>query len=297
MTPDARLSEPIAIVSMGANFPGRGTTEGFWRDISEGVDCVTEVPATHWLKEDFFDSDPKAKDKTYSKHGAFLRAFPFEPMEFGIPPNSLEATDTAQLIALYLAKQVLAGAMRGAEGRIDKQRTSVILGVAIGSELMGEMAARMNRPIWLKALREEGVPENEAQAICERISNQFVPWQEATFPGLLGNVVAGRIANRLDLGGTNFTADAACASSLAAIRHAVQELRLGESDLVLSGGADALNNLFMYMCFSKTPAMSPSGDAAHSRSTPTAPSWARAPASWRCAVCRTPSETATTSMR
>lgn len=259
MTTEARLSEPIAIVSMGAKFPGRGTTEGFWRDICEGADAVTEVPPGHWLVGDYYDPDPKAKDMTYSKHGAFIPAFPFEPMEFGIPPNMLEATDTAQLIALYVAKQVLADAMRAADGRIDKQRISVILGVGAGSELMSEMSARMSRPMWLKALREEGVPEDEAQAICERIANQFAPWRESTFPGLLGNVVAGRIANRLDLGGTNFTADAACASSLAAIRHGVQELRLGESDLVLSGGSDALNTILMYMCFSKTPAMSPTG--------------------------------------
>ena len=181
-------------------------------------------------------------------------------MEFGLPPNTLEATDTVQLIALYVARQVLDEATRGAAGRIDRNRIGVILGVGVGSELLCEMTGRLNRPIWLKALREEGVPEPEAQTICDRIANQFVPWQEATFPRLLGNVVAGRIANRLDLGGTNLTADAACASSFAALKFAVQELRLGEADLVLTGGADALNNILMYTCFSKTPALSPSGD-------------------------------------
>ena len=65
-----------------------------------------------------------------------------------------------------------------------------------------------------------------------------MPWQEDSFPGLLGNVVAGRIANRLDLGGTNCTVDAACASSLAALSAAANELALGRADLVVTGGVD-----------------------------------------------------------
>ena len=84
-----------------------------------------------------------------------------------------------------------------------------------------------------------------------------MPWQESTFPGLLGNVVAGRIANRFDLRGTNCVTDAACASSLAALSQAVDELALGRSDLVITGGVDTMNDIFMYMCFSKTPALSP----------------------------------------
>ncbi len=88
-----------------------------------------------------------------------------------------------------------------------------------------------------------------------------MPWQEDSFPGLLSNVVAGRIANRLDLHGTNCTVDAACASSLAAVSAAVNELALGKADLVVTGGVDVTNNPLMYVCFSKTPALSPTGDA------------------------------------
>ena len=73
-------------------------------------------------------------------------------------------------------------------------------------------------------------------------------------------MVAGRIANRLDLGGTNCVTDAACASSFSALSMAVNELWLGHSDLAITGGADTMNDIFMYMCFSKTPALSKSGE-------------------------------------
>ncbi|MBF5094358.1 acyltransferase domain-containing protein [Azospirillum sp. INR13] len=143
---------------------------------------------------------------------------------------------------------------------IDRSRTSIVLGVASATELVGTMGARLQRPVWVKALREAGLPEEEVTAICDRISSHYVEWQESSFPGVLGNVVAGRIANRLDLGGTNCVVDAACASSLSALLMAMNELELGHSDMVISGGVDALNDIFMYMCFSKTPALSKSGD-------------------------------------
>ena len=251
---------PIAIVGVSALFPGSTDAQGFWRDILLGRDLITDVPPSHWLIEDYYDPDPSAPDKTYSRRGAFLPDVAFDPMEFGIPPSILPATDTAQLLALIVAQRVLDDATQGQFARMDRERASVILGVTSGQELLGTMVSRLQRPIWLKALRDSGVPEDEATVICDRIASGFVPWQESSFPGLLGNVVAGRIANRFDLRGTNCVTDAACASTLSALSMAVNELAIGQSDLVIAGGVDTMNDIFMYMCFSKTPALSKTGD-------------------------------------
>ncbi|MEU8528854.1 SDR family oxidoreductase [Streptomyces sp. NPDC048629] len=251
---------PVAIVGIGALIPGASDAAGFWRVVTSGQDMITEVPPGHWLVEDYYDPDPTAPDKTYGRRGAFLPPVEFDALAFGLPPNDLPATDTTQLLALLVAQQVLKDARRGrAETTFDRERASVILGTA-PLDLLATMGNRMQRPVWLKALRDSGVPESEAQQICDRIADHYVPWQEATFPGLLSNVVAGRIANRFDLHGTNCTTDAACASSLAAVSSAVSELQLGRADMVLTGGVDTLNDILMYMCFSKTPALSRSGD-------------------------------------
>ena len=100
-----------------------------------------------------------------------------------------------------------------------------------------------------------------AEDVVQRIADSYVPWQENSFPGLLGNVVAGRISKQFDLGGTNCVVDAACASSFSALHLAGMELATGKSDMVVTGGIDTFNDIFMYMCFSKTPALSPTGDA------------------------------------
>jgi acyl transferase domain-containing protein/NAD(P)-dependent dehydrogenase (short-subunit alcohol dehydrogenase family) len=253
-------NEPIAIVGLSALFPGSHDEAGFWRDIVAGRDLITDVPAHRWLIEDHYDPDPLAEDKTYCKRGAFLSPQSFDPLEFGVPPNAIPATDTCQLLSLIAAKRVLDDVARGQTGEIDRERTSVILGVTSGQQLFLEVTSRLRRPVWVKALRESGIAEAQVKEVCDRIADSYVPWQENTFPGLLGNVVAGRIANRFDLHGTNCVTDAACASSLAAISMAVDELRLGRSNLVITGGADTFNDASMFVAFSKTPALSPTGD-------------------------------------
>ena len=155
-----------------------------------------------------------------------------------------------------------AGYGPGSGRDFDRNQVSVILGVTGTLELVIPLGARLGHPIWRRALKAAGVADATADEVVRRISDSYVGWQENSFPGLLGNVAAGRIANRLDLGGTNCVIDAACASSLGALDLALlrarrRPLRHGPDP----GGLDTFNDIFMYMCFSKTPALSPSGDA------------------------------------
>ncbi|MFQ6396619.1 SDR family NAD(P)-dependent oxidoreductase [Nocardia sp. KC 131] len=250
---------PVAIVGVSALLPGAPGADGFWRTVVSGADRVSDVPATHWLVDDYYHADPATPDRTYARRGAFLSPVPFDPIAFGIPPNTLEATDTSQLLALVVAERLLSSLEPQRMSAVDRERVSVILGTS-ALELLTTMAARMERPVWLAALRENGIPEDRARAICDRIAEHYVPWQEGSLPGMLSNVVAGRIANRFDLHGSNYTTDAACASSLAALSSGINELALGHADLVVTGGVDTLNDPVTYTSFSKTPALSPTGD-------------------------------------
>lgn len=253
------IDHRIAIVGTSAIMPGAPDVEEFWRAVLEGRDQMSDVPADRWLVDDFYDPNPEAPDKTYGQRGAFLPSVEFDPMAFGVPPRALAATDSAQLLALVVADRLFAGLGDTGLGRLGGERVGVFLGCA-SLALLGEMAMRSGRPVWRRALLDSGLSPADADAVCDRIAEYTVPWQEATFPGLLSNVVAGRIANRFDLHGANFTIDAACASSLAALSVAVDDLLLGRSDLVVTGGVDTLSDPMTYMCFSKTPALSPTGE-------------------------------------
>ncbi len=257
MTP----TSPLAIVGIGCLFPKAGDLRAYWMNLKHGVDAIGDVPDGHWRPEDYFDDDPKRPDFTYARRGGFLEPVDFEPLKYGLAPNDIEATDTTQLLGLVAAERALTDAGYTADRGFDRERVSVILGVTGTLELVIPLGARLGHPIWRRALRDAGVDPETADDVVQRISDAYVPWQENSFPGLLGNVAAGRIANRLDLGGTNSVVDAACASSLSAVHMAGMELNAGRADVVVTGGLDTFNDIFMYMCFSKTPALSPTGDA------------------------------------
>ena len=252
---------PVAIIGMGCFFPKAIGRYGYWHLLYHGINAITEVPESHWSPSEYFDENPQKPDHVYCKRGGFLSKIAFDPSEFGIPPSTMEATDTSQLLGLQAAKMALEDAGYIDGKNFDRNLTSVILGVTGTQELVIPLSSRLGYPKWRKALRESDIPPDKTEEIIQRISDSYVPWQENSFPGLLGNVVAGRICNRLDLKGTNCVVDAACASSLSAIHLAVLELASGRSEMVITGGVDTLNDIFMHMCFSKTHTLSATGDA------------------------------------
>ncbi|WP_255649718.1 type I polyketide synthase [Frankia sp. ArI3] len=256
---DSPPQPPIAVVGVGAIMPGSIDAAGFWNSIVRGEDLITEVPRSHWLVEDYYDPDPAAIDKTYVRRGSFLPTIDFDPAEFGIPPSTVPATDTAQLFALQVADQTLRDALGDEYDTADRGGIGCILGSG-NLELLSEIDLRLGRPMWLKALRELGYSDADARRTCDHVLKDYPQWQEATLPGGLGNIVAGRVANRLNLHAVNYTVDAACASSLAAVSAGVNELVLGRADMIISGGVDALNNPCTFVSFCKTPALSPTED-------------------------------------
>lgn len=248
---------PIAVIGIGSIYAQARTTQEYWDNILHKINCVTEVPPSRWEIEDYYDPDPSAPDKTYCKYGAFIPDVDFDPMEYGLPPNILEITDVSQLISLVVAKETLEDAGYGEDRQFDREHTGCILGyVGTSSKIYTPLMTRLQYPMWEKVLLRSGIPAEDTQKIIEKMKLAYIRWEENSFPGAIGNVVSGRVCNRFDLGGTNCVVDAACASSLAAIRMAVAELIEGRAHMMITGGVDTDNTINTYMCFSKTPAFS-----------------------------------------
>ncbi|NCQ46239.1 MAG: SDR family NAD(P)-dependent oxidoreductase [Shewanella frigidimarina] len=254
---DKRLNKrlkdmPVAIVGMASIFANSRYLNKFWDLISEKIDAIIDVPETHWNAEDYYNADKSMADKTYCKRGGFLPEVDFNPMEFGLPPNILELTDTSQLLSLVVAKEVLADA--GIDAQYDTDRIGITLGVGGGQKINHSLSGRLQYPILKKVFKNSGLSDADTEMLIKKFQDQYIHWEENSFPGSLGNVIAGRIANRFDLGGMNCVVDAACAGSLAAMRMAITELVEGRSDMMITGGVCTDNSPSMYMSFSKTPA-------------------------------------------
>ncbi|WP_062642926.1 type I polyketide synthase [Streptomyces maremycinicus] len=231
----------IAVVGMACMFPQAPDLPTFWANVVGGVDAVGEVPADRW--------DPAVHHggSTPSKWGGFLPRIPFDPLRYGIPPTSLGSVEPVQLLSLEAARRALEDAGYGeGEREFDRSRTSVVFGAEAGSDLSNAATLRAVLPSYYGS-----VPAG--------LDDQLPRLTEDSFPGMLANVISGRIANRLDLGGANYTVDAACASSLAAVDVACKELVGGTSDVVLCGGADLHNGINDYVLFSSVHALSPTG--------------------------------------
>ncbi|WP_320042712.1 beta-ketoacyl synthase N-terminal-like domain-containing protein [uncultured Desulfobacter sp.] len=254
---------PIAIIGMGCIFPESRNLKEFWKLIFNGIDAITQVPEdSHWRLKDYFNEDPDCPDHVYCNRGGFLPDIAFDPLAYGIPPKNIDATDTSQLLGLEVVRMALADAgYPVGHAHLKEKRVNVILGVTGTQELVIPLGARLGHPFWKNALEAAGIDPDKKERVLKQISDSYVGWQENSFPGLLGNVVAGRIANRLDLSGTNTVCDAACASSLSAIHTAMMELETGQCDMSITGGVDTLNDIFMHMCFAKTGVLSHTSDA------------------------------------
>ncbi|NQY50663.1 MAG: acyltransferase domain-containing protein, partial [Colwellia sp.] len=258
---NSRLQEcPIAVIGMASIFADAKNLEDYWDNIFESVDAIKDVPSDRWAIDDYYNSDPKAADKTYCKRGGFLPEIDFDPMEFGLPPNILELTDIAQLLSLVVARDVLNDAGIGDGSGYDRDKVGITLGVGGGQKQISPLTSRLQGPVLEKVLKASGVDAEDRAMIIEKFKKAYIGWEENSFPGMLGNVISGRIANRFDLGGTNCVVDAACAGSLAAIKLAISDLLEHRSEVMISGGVCCDNSPFMYMSFSKTPAFTTGED-------------------------------------
>jgi len=249
-------SADIAVVGMACMFPQANTLREYWENIVNRVDAVEVVPADRWNADDFFDEDRFAEDKVYSKWGGFLGSMVFDPMKWRIPPASLLSIEPLQLLALEVASQAMQDA--GYDRRdFPRERSGVLFACAGSHELGSRYSFRTMMRNYLPLA--DGLSDEAREKLYASLESKLPEWTEDSFPGFLLNVVAGRIAREFNFNGPNYVVDAACAASLAALHAAIEQLRSGTSDMMLVGGADATNNPFCYMCFSKTHALSPHG--------------------------------------
>jgi acyl transferase domain-containing protein/NAD(P)-dependent dehydrogenase (short-subunit alcohol dehydrogenase family) len=261
----ARLREtPIAIVGIGGIFPGARNIKEFWEGLKEGYDGTDRVPAipSYWEEKLYVKprSDKSPVSVPHSIAG-YLPEVRFDPTKYGITPRSLAAISSFQLYSLLVAEETLRDAGLGQNPEWEKTRanTGVILATSgIGSNGY-ESSKQLDVENWRCVLREQGLSSDQAEAILAKISSIYPSWQENTFPGLLPNICAGRIANRFDLRGPNYTVDAACAASMAAIRASIYELLVGSVDAVLTGAVNVDNSIFAFLCYEEVKALSRRG--------------------------------------
>ena len=255
--------EPVAVIGMAVLLPGAPDLDTYWRNLRDGVDAISETPPDRW-EPDLYRPEARATDPEaiYCRRGGFVDEFAeIDVASFGIMPTSVDGTEPDQLIALRVAAAAIADS--GGESRLpDRDRIGVVLG---RGGYLTPGVARLNQRVrtvhqLVRTLGELAPDLGAAQ--LDRVRSAFTaqlgPSRPESAIGLVPNLAASRIANRLDLRGPAYTVDAACASSLIAVDQAIAELAAGRCDLMLAGGVHHCHDVTLWSVFAQLGALSPS---------------------------------------
>ncbi len=249
----------IAIVGMSCTFPGAKDIHAYWDNIRNKVDAISDVPENRW-EHRYYDPSSSAIDRFYCKRGGFIDDLAqFNPMDFGIVPITVDGTEPDHLIALKMAKAALEDA-----NIFNKQfpldQTGIILGkgnyLSTGMTRLVEQLRTSEHLVNLLTTIAPDITSLDLEKIKKEFQKQTGHFGADTAMGLIPNLAASLIANRLNLGGTAYTLDAACASSLIAVDHAVQELTTRRCNLVIAGGIHLCQNVTFYSVFTQLGALS-----------------------------------------
>nr|DAB41916.1 TPA_exp: ArzN - PKS (KS, AT, OMT, KR, ACP) [Fischerella sp. PCC 9339] len=222
--------EPVAIIGMGCRFPGGAKTpEALWHLLHDGKSAITEVPASRWDIEAYYDPNPATLGKMYTRYGGFIEQFQeFDPQFFGISPREVLSLDPQQRLLLEVSWEALENA-----GLNPQQLAGTPTGVFIG----------ICSNDYSKRLLARGLSKIDAHLGT----------------GTAHSVASGRLSYSLGLTGPSVAVDTACSSALVTIHLACQSLRNRESNLALAGGVNLLLSPEITLTFCKARMLSRDG--------------------------------------
>lgn len=225
-------SADIAIIGVSGRYPGARNLQEYWRVLSEGRDCITEIPRDRWDLTRYYHPVAGTPGAAVSKWGGFIDdAGAFDPLFFNISPREAEVLDPQERLFLETAWGALedAGYARTGLRRsgISPEEAGVFVGVMWDTyQLHGPEQVRLGR---------DALPVAAHWIIANRVSYFF------------------------DFQGPSLAVDTACSSSLTALHLACESLRSGECRLALAGGVNLSTHPYKYLTLGRWRFLSEEG--------------------------------------
>ncbi|WP_022669116.1 beta-ketoacyl synthase N-terminal-like domain-containing protein [Desulfospira joergensenii] len=232
---DQKGLPPVAVVSMAGVFPGAGCTDDFLTNILENRESIIRVPESRWIAPPgiMVQKDPKP-DRAVSDRAGLITNFQFDPHGFLIDKDILAPLDLVHHLVLHTGQRAFEDCYSNPDL---KQRTGVILAAI-------------------------SLPTDTASDLSLDLLTGKGPDLVSPLDACRASVVSGPaaiLARAMGLGGGSFTLDAACASSLVALKLACEHLSLKKADIMVAGGVSRPDSLYTQVGFSQLKALSASG--------------------------------------
>ncbi|HEX2315708.1 MAG TPA: type I polyketide synthase [Thermomonospora sp.] len=253
----------IAVVGMACRYPDAGSPGELWENVLAGRRAFRRLPDERMRLADYWDPDPAAPDRFYTRTAAVIEGYEFDRIAHRIAGSTYRSTDLTHWLALDVAGRALAHAGYPMAEGLPRERTGVIVGNSLAGEFTRANLMRLRWPYVRRtvaaALLGQGWDEDRLAVFLEDLEREykrpFPEIDEDTLAGGLANTIAGRICNHFDLNGGGYTVDGACSSSLLAVVTACRVLADGEADVVVAGGVDLSIDPFEIVGFAKTGAL------------------------------------------
>ncbi len=218
-------TEPIAIIGLGCRFPNSPNLEAFWQLLEQGIDAATEVPKERWDIDQYYDPNPDATGKMYSRFANFIKDVDkFEPEFFKISPREAKKLDPQHRLLLEVCWESL--------------EYAGLSPVSLRCSQTGVFIGMMTHDYRELAVNPEDLHTASGNG------------------SFLG---AGRIAYTLGLQGPTLSVETACSSSLVACHLASQSLRNQECKIALAGGVNLMITPEVSLIESRSQMNSPDG--------------------------------------
>ena len=244
------MNSKIAIIGMSGLFPGSSSNEEFWNNLMQKKDLTSLATKEDFgtNPQQFFHPQKGVVDKCYSLRGGYIRDFQFDSNGYQLPADFLAKQDKLYQWSLYVAKEALKESAYWGKEEILKRCGLVLGNLSFPTGSSHRLLSSIYTATTEKALQKLlQAPYFKIQA------NQL----ETPDNEVLAYTPSEMLAKALGLGATHYALDAACATSLYAIKLACDELQLGKTDLMLAGAVCGSDQLFIHMGFSIFHAYAP----------------------------------------
>lgn len=228
---------PIAIVGRGCVLPGALTPDALWSAVRKERDLLGPAPVGAWRLSPDRAAPPGAGP--ILDRGGYIRGFEevFEPGGFHLPVEEVLGLDPSTAWLLHAGQAALREA--GHDPRGGGRRIGAVVG---NLSLPSVGLSRFAESVWLGA--GGGLLDGRRPEPAHRF---------------MSGLPVHRLARALDLRAGVCALDAACASSLYALRLACDALHDGRADLMLAGALNGTDPLFLHTGFRTLQALSPTG--------------------------------------
>ncbi len=234
--------EPIAIIGQGCLLPGCFSPEALWTTVAQGQVNLTPMPEGDWSISGSSGNRPSWFQKI-PRLGGHIEGFAdhFNPQDYALDPALTAALDPLFQWTLAVVRQALASAGEA------NQRYLKDTGLYLGNLSYPTMAFRR----YFEETYEEALFPGSAHGPAKTHAlNRFM----SGGPALLVKQVFG-------LGLEAVALDAACASSLYALKFACDQLQNQSAKMMLAAGINGVEPFFLQAGFASVKAVSPSGQS------------------------------------